>query len=50
MAGSAPLARLWEPNNDGLERNELPNVQQVETKEGTMTLPVADPVTKTWRS
>ena len=27
VAGSAPLARPWEPNNDGCERDELPNVQ-----------------------
>ena len=27
VAGSAPLARPWEPDNDGCERDELPNVQ-----------------------
>ena len=27
VAGSIPLARLWEPNNDGCERDELPNIQ-----------------------
>ena len=36
-------------NNDGCEMDELPNVQQVETKECTMTLPAEGPATKTWR-
>ena len=43
VAGSAPLKTPWEPNNDGCERDKLPNVQQVETKEGTMMLPAEGP-------
>ena len=40
---SNSLAEPHASNKDGIDNAELPNVQQVETKEGTTTLPVDEP-------